>query len=57
MLELNPCPFCGSDHIIWSLGKGMNHGVMCAECGAGFGAFHKTKEEVARKWNRRVKEE
>lgn len=56
MNELKPCPFCGNDRIIWALGYGMQHGVMCAKCGACFLAIHRTKEIVAEKWNTRINE-
>ena len=53
MIELKPCPFCGNNNILWSLGWGMSHGVMCGTCGASF-QHRKSQKEAAEAWNRRT---
>lgn len=55
--ELKPCPFCGSEPNIGSLGgDGENWAIWCPACGcACVETDHETtKEDIIRAWNGRV---
>lgn len=49
--ELKPCPFCGSNHILFREQVGA-YEIYCPECDASAG-IRKTFEDAAEAWNRR----
>ena len=49
--ELKPCPFCGSNHILFREQVGA-YEIYCQDCDANIG-IHTTFEEAAAAWNRR----
>ena len=57
--ELKPCPFCGGEARV---ARGFNYGergsirwVCCSKCGAMTRSdLHKTEEDAAKAWNKRV---
>ena len=53
MIELKPCPFCGSDELdIWQNDAG-NYFVVCIGCGAN-GRDERKEEKAVEVWNRRT---
>lgn len=51
--ELKPCPFCGSNHILFREQVGA-YEIYCPECDASAG-IRKTFEDAAEAWNNRPK--
>lgn len=55
MIELKPCPFCGSEaepvkaHTSYKT----PYVIVCKACGASVGNFAETKEKAIEAWNRR----
>ena len=50
--ELDPCPFCGSDDVIFCVGNFTNLVcVNCKTCGANTAYNFKSKEEAKKVWN------
>jgi Lar family restriction alleviation protein len=53
IIELKPCPFCGSDNLYISDSVYQEGCVIgCIDCGSEVGNFD-TKEEVVERWNHR----
>ena len=57
-LELKPCPFCGSDEIVYAKynhAAGERWRVFCTHCMAGVDpGYAQTEHCVQKMWNRRV---
>ena len=55
MIELKPCPFCGSTDVR-VIGDWFKKWVQCQDCCAHSG-LKDDKEEAAKAWNRRASDE
>lgn len=59
MIELKPCPFCGSDNVFLidiAYGGGITHLVKCANCETYGPRWNKSDEEGIKAWNKRPQE-
>ena len=56
--KLNPCPFCGSDEIVYAeyeSGAGLRWRVVCSGCMATVDpGYAQSKGQVQKLWNRRA---
>ena len=50
-LQVKPCPFCGSEHVLLRHEFGRTYYVRCLHCGL-FSKFEKTPEDAIEAWNR-----
>lgn len=57
MIELKPCPFCGSGAVIlkvFGVGENKWFYAKCCACNAEINNPMPTAEEAAKRWNRRA---
>lgn len=53
-MKLKPCPFCGGNAILNSLG--FSHSVYCKDCGANMHGVMDDEKDIVEVWNTRTHE-
>ena len=60
MVEIEKCPFCGSDDIVvhvfgWENTVRCGVSIECKQCGGGMAKDeYKSKDDIIKQWNKRV---